>query len=105
MKALLDIGNERIRQVDEEGLTTDSDDQLYGGILAEMGAAYALYASNYRGFCAGEETPSLAAYRKGKPDFWAGPDAYWKPKDPRRDLVRAAALILAEIERIDRGVL
>jgi hypothetical protein len=27
---------------------------------------------------------------------------WWKPKDRRRDLVRAAALIIAEIERLDR---
>ena len=27
---------------------------------------------------------------------------WWKPKTPRRDLVRAAALLIAEIERIDR---
>jgi len=27
---------------------------------------------------------------------------WWKPKGPRRDLIRAAALIVAEIERIDR---
>lgn len=27
----------------------------------------------------------------------------WQPKNPRRDLVRAAALIIAEIERIDRA--
>lgn len=29
-------------------------------------------------------------------------EKWWKPKNPRRDLVKAGALILAEIERIDR---
>ena len=29
---------------------------------------------------------------------------WWKPKDKRRDLIRAAALIVAEIERLDRKI-
>ena len=28
--------------------------------------------------------------------------SWWKPKNRRHDLIRAAALIVAEIERIDR---
>ena len=28
---------------------------------------------------------------------------WWKPKDRRRDLIRAGALIVAEIERLDRN--
>lgn len=35
--------------------------------------------------------------------FWPWQRKWWKPKDPRRDLVRAGALIIAEIERIDRA--
>ncbi|WP_171346570.1 hypothetical protein [Acinetobacter baumannii] len=31
-------------------------------------------------------------------------DTFWKPKSPRQDLVRAAALLIAEIERLDREV-
>lgn len=38
------------------------------------------------------------------PDFWPWGDCYWKPKSPRQDLVRAAALLIAEIERLDREV-
>ena len=33
---------------------------------------------------------------------WPWNEAAWKPKDARRDLVRTAALIVAEIERLDR---
>lgn len=33
---------------------------------------------------------------------WPWPSKWWKPKSQRRDLVRAGALILAEIERLDR---
>jgi hypothetical protein len=36
-------------------------------------------------------------------DAWPWADKDWKPKDRRRDLIRAAALIVAEIERLDRA--
>lgn len=35
--------------------------------------------------------------------FWPWDSSWWRPKDARRDLVRAAALLLAEIERLDRA--
>ncbi|SUU02078.1 Uncharacterised protein [Acinetobacter baumannii] len=38
------------------------------------------------------------------PEYWPWDDCYWKPKSPRQDLVRAAALLIAEIERLDREV-
>lgn len=33
---------------------------------------------------------------------WPWSREWWKPKNPRRDLVKAGALIVAEIERLDR---
>ncbi|MCY2697597.1 hypothetical protein [Acinetobacter baumannii] len=36
--------------------------------------------------------------------WWPFADTFWKPKSPRQDLVRAAALLIAEIERLDREV-
>ncbi len=38
------------------------------------------------------------------PGGWPFADTFWKPKSPRQDLVRAAALLIAEIERLDREV-
>jgi hypothetical protein len=35
--------------------------------------------------------------------IWPWDRAYWKPRGPRNNLVKAGALILAEIERIDRA--
>ena len=35
------------------------------------------------------------------PDHWLMDRRGWQPKNPRRDLVRAAAFILAELERLD----
>ena len=35
-------------------------------------------------------------------DMWPWDKKWWKLSTPRRDLVKAAALIVAEIERLDR---
>jgi hypothetical protein len=39
----------------------------------------------------------------GAPTTWPWSAQWWKPSDRRRDLVKAGALILAEIERLDRA--
>jgi hypothetical protein len=39
----------------------------------------------------------------GVPKMWPWARQWWKPTGARRDLVKAAALLLAEIERIDRA--
>lgn len=41
--------------------------------------------------------------RADVPELWPWPSEWWKPTDVRRDLVKAGALILAEIERLDRA--
>lgn len=92
-----DVLAERRRQILVEGWDSGHDDEHDGGDLALAGAAYALNAA-----CQlnphSQHPPAAAPY------FWPdGWDAeYWKPKTARQDLVRAGALILAEIERLDR---
>lgn len=87
-RALQDVADERQRQRDAEGWTLDHDDGHKGGELARAGACYALHA----GTNLGGQTPL----------FWPWAKEWFKPKTARRDLVRAAALIVAEIERGDR---
>jgi len=83
------IERERLRQVEGEGFDAQHDSQHPVGELARAGAAYAFDAF---------ELPCA------KPPFmWPWEVVGWKPKDPRRNLVRAAALIVAEIEKLDRG--
>lgn len=106
--AAIDVLAERRRQVEGEGWSASHDDGHDGGDLALAGAGYALNAG-----CA--LNPLSQQPLDEAPDFWPWLDevvennekcmkpAWWKPKDPRRDLVRAAALILAEIERLDRA--
>lgn len=87
---LCEVESERISQIELKGWTREHDDSHGDGILAQAAACYALRA-----------TP-----RKDQAhDMWPFDDEWWKPKDARRDLIRAAALIVAEVERLDRAAL
>lgn len=99
-KAILDVMNERDRQWNEEHFDPAHDDRHVKGELARAGAAYAVHAS-YTDKVRHERTEK---WRNQPPSVWPQKWArnWWKPKDRRRDLVRAAALLIAEIERLDR---
>lgn len=86
--AARDVLAERKRQVEAEGWTPEHDDQHTLGEMAMAAAAYAL--------------PQKPAGFIGQ--IWPWGRQWWKPsRDPRRNLVKAGALILAEIERLDRA--
>ncbi|HLH95045.1 MAG TPA: hypothetical protein VKW08_07995 [Xanthobacteraceae bacterium] len=87
--AALAVLAERRRQIDAEGWTAEHDDAHAPGDLARAGAAYAIYGNGVRA-----KTAELV---------WPWAPDWWKPHNIRRDLVRGAALILAEIERFDRA--
>jgi hypothetical protein len=92
--ALLDVARERLRQVTAEGWTPEHDDQHTDMDLSAAAGCYAMHVSGGLG---------MHDYGANEvPNQWPFEPAAWKPKDERRDLIRAAALILAEIERIDR---
>jgi len=93
-QAIQDVTTERNRQVDKEGYDHDHDDQYETGELAIAGYCYANHAV-YR-IRHGEKI------KLKTPINWPWSGEFWKPKNPRQDLVRSAALIIAEIERIDR---
>jgi hypothetical protein len=94
--AAQDVLIERQRQMSVEGWTPEHDDEHGPGALALAAAAYALDA--------GEALDSFAPAneQRAEPLFWPFSSEWWKPVNPRRSLTKAAALILAEIERIDR---
>jgi hypothetical protein len=96
-KAIEDVIAERRRQIDEEGWTPEHDDEHDGGELAAAGAAYAINAADQL------HPMSQGDGGNDQPIFWPWAPEWWKPKGPRRDLVRAAALIIAEIEKLDRA--
>lgn len=84
--AVSDVLAERRRQVTSEGYTHEQDDRYTDGELREAAACYIV----------AEGSPGLV------PELWPWPATYWKPTNLRRDLVKAGALILADIERLDR---
>ena len=109
--AAIDVLLERLRQVEKEGWTPEHDDEHDSGELAAAGAAYAMHAADHlhphsQGD-GGNEAPIFWPWQDGVCGRGEGPEktepAWWKPGTPRRDLVKAGALILAEIERLDRA--
>lgn len=108
-KALEDIAAERQRQIGKEGWSLDHDDENNQGELARAASAYALAAS-YDDWGRDGRKPNekiLAEYDGGKftrlRSLWPWDWKWWKPTNRRRDLVKAGALIVAEIERLDRA--
>lgn len=108
--ALHDIAVERQRQVEEENWSVEHDDAHGDGSLALAAACYAMFASVSDAAREATNLPASMA-TTGKPvtgwaawlEIWPWERKWWRPKDRRRDLIRAGALIVAEIERLDRA--
>lgn len=105
--AVKDVLTERQRQVTDEGHTAEHDDQHTTGELALAAATYA-----YAGTLANEELYAHARNLFGQPRgcfsvvafLWPWEGHWFRPKGgKRRMLVKAAALMIAEIERFDRA--
>lgn len=93
-QAWLDVQAERRRQVEAEGWTPEHDDQHSHGQMARAAACYALAGSS----APNDETAALLVSLA-----WPWDEQWWKPSTARRDLIKAGALVLAEIERLDRA--
>lgn len=93
-EAAQDVLAERVRQVSEEGWTPEHDATHDMGEMASAAASYA-YAAAYR--ARRDKHPV-----NNPPTIWPWAFKWWKPGTARRMLVKAGALILAEIERLDR---
>lgn len=92
----IDIMKERERQEVEEGWTPTHDDAYVDGQLPKAAACYAWLASL--------RPEAAELFVDHPPPVW--PDwhlSFWRPKDARSNLVRAGALIAAEIDRLDRA--
>jgi len=87
------IAEERKRQREEECFGHEHDDTEHPyGQLAGAAACYAWMHANYLGSWAWRLVMAC----------WPWETEWWKPKDPIRDLVRAGALLAAEIDRLQR---
>jgi hypothetical protein len=91
-----DVLAERERQKSVEGWTLEHDDMHTNGEIADAAAFYAATSTIFREV----RVPPLIGKMV---QVWPWDARWWKPKDRRYDLVRAGALILAEIERLDRA--
>lgn len=80
-----DVYNERIRQILSEGFTAEKDDAYKRHQLADAAACYAWFK------------PGRQIMR-----MWPWAMRWFKPNDSRSNYVKAAALLIAEIDRLDR---
>lgn len=87
--AAVDVLKERVRQVEGEGYGVESDDGYTDYQLPRAAICYAIKAAG------------LPSHRATL--YWPFPAPAFKPTERRANLVKAAALLLAEIERLDRA--
>lgn len=102
--SIAEIAAERRRQVEYEGWKAEHDDKHVDGSIAQVAACYA------------DPDPAMSTYQSqgydgAYRDFpiparwplqtWS--PVWWKPTDRIRDLVKAGALIAAEIDRLRRA--
>lgn len=91
------IAQERKRQIEVEEWTTEHDDSHDEGELAKAAACYALPPGRRDCIVSGSIGDCLDL-------LWPWDDEWWKPTpdDRIRELVKAGALIAAEIDRLQR---
>ena len=90
------ITEERARQVSKEGWTALHDSEHYMGEMAEAACCYAQAAQ-----MVGHGLPMHTI--EETPGEWPWDAEWWKPGADRvRNLVKAGALIAAEIDRLQR---
>lgn len=95
------IAAERQRQVESEGWTPEHDDSHWSGHMALAAACYACNAATMTQRATPEMMEKYAKF-SSQGFRWPWAKKWWKPKSPVQDLVRAGALIAAEIDRSQR---
>lgn len=94
-QAATDVLDERRRQIEQEGWTPEHDDAHIDDSMSIAAACYALVGT-------GPEHWAIVNLEQ----LWHGSGwspTWWKPTTRRQNLIKAGALILAEIERLDRA--
>lgn len=94
--AIIDVIAERQRQITGEGFTPEQDDKYDRAEMVSAALSYIRLATIWK-----DKDPDC--YRKSSaPMSWPWLSEYWKPTNPRRDLIKGIALLIAEAERRDR---
>ncbi len=92
MQVAMKLVSERVRQIQEEGWTTEHDDLANDSQLARAAACYAIPPEDRES----EVLPDA--------ELWPWALKWWKPSiyDREKELIKSGALIMAEIQRIWR---
>lgn len=85
------IMEEQLRQKEQEAWTQGRDDHT-DGKLALVAACYAEFAIL--------PNTERVEQTQSRDRYWPWDEVWWHPKNPLQDLVRAGALIAAEIDRL-----
>jgi len=93
--AIKDVIAERYRQIHDEGFDADHDDRFSNDEEIPIAAAVYAMPRKIRNFKLG----GIPLWET----FWPWDKSWFKPRNRTRDLTKAAALLIAEIERIDRS--
>jgi hypothetical protein len=103
-RAILAIRAERNRQIEVEGWSEAHDDEHNsGGELAAAAACYLRQVATYARLRLQGHHVLPGDYKETNPlQAWPWATKWWKPKDPKRDLIRVGAMVVAELERLER---
>lgn len=94
--ALADIIAERQRQITDEGFTPEQDDKYDREELVSAAISYIHLATIWK-----DKDPDC--YRNSSaPMSWPWSPEWWRPTNPRRDMIKGIALLIAALERRDR---
>lgn len=104
---ILEIARERERQMAEEGWAPEHDDKHDNDELRLAAACYALGSPDISAEVTSYTRNLSGTLRLVRSTvtrtLWPWEMVWWKPTKTRRNLVKSAALIVAEIERLDRA--
>jgi hypothetical protein len=90
------IAEERGRQITDEGWDASHDDEHTMGELAAAAMCYAELGID-------EEITAIGGSEEFAQEWWPWEQEWWKPSPDRiKNLTRAAALLAAEIDRLQR---
>lgn len=103
---IAEVRNERLRQIEEEGWTEEHDDAHRKGELVAAAMSYLTNALVYA-LVRARKVMTIADLmersRTAPPTSqWPWDKKWWKPKTRRSNIVRSIAMLIAELERIDR---
>lgn len=109
MNGIERIAVERQRQIDEEGYSLEHDQSHTNGALAYAAACYAspgliYHLSVEEGLDSDGMPHGTMTWHEPWPRGWKRSRvSVWSPRERIRDLVKAGALIAAEIDRLEEG--